>query len=85
MLGENSLDEATKSINSQTNNKFPDNDSLSAEFYEHFTNQVAPNFLDVYDSCRELGAMGVLEQKSYLSYIKKEIKNLLQTTDSFHF
>ena len=27
-----------KSINSQTNNKFPGNDDLTAEFYEHFSN-----------------------------------------------
>ena len=31
-----SLDEAAKSINSQTNNKSPGNDGLKAEFYKHF-------------------------------------------------
>ena len=30
--------EATKSINSWTNNKFPGNDGITAEFYEHFSN-----------------------------------------------
>ena len=30
------LDEAAKSINSQTNNKLPGNDGLKAEFYKHF-------------------------------------------------
>ena len=29
--------------------------------------------------------MGVLEQELYLSYIKMEIRNILQTTDLFHF
>ena len=29
---------ATKSINSRTNNKFPGTDGLTAEFYEHFSN-----------------------------------------------
>ena len=74
-----------KSINSQTNNKFPGNDDLTAEFYEHFSNQLPPDLLDIYDSCRKLGTMDVLEQESYLSYIKKEIKKILQTTDPFHF
>ena len=35
---ENSLDAATKSINSQTNNKLLGNDSLTAEVYKHFSN-----------------------------------------------
>ena len=70
-------------INSQTNNKFPGNDGLSAEFDERFSNLIAADLLDIYDSCRKLGAVGVLEQESYLSYIKKEIRNILQTADSF--
>ena len=85
MWGYNSLDEATKSINPRTNNKFPGNDGLTAEFYGHFSNWLALVLLDVYDSCRKFGTMGVLEQESYLSYIKKEIKKILQTTDLFHF
>ena len=42
--------EIIKFINSQTNNKSPDNDSLEAVFYKHFSNELAPAFLDVYDS-----------------------------------
>ena len=45
-----SLDEITKYINSETNNKSPGNDDLTAEFYKHFSNELAPALLDVYDS-----------------------------------
>ena len=44
------LDEVIKSINSQTNNKSPDNNGLKAVFYKHFSNKLAPVLLDVYDS-----------------------------------
>ena len=37
-----SLDEIIKSINSETNNKPPGNDGLTAEFYRHFSNELAP-------------------------------------------
>ena len=36
-----SLDEIMKSINSETNES-PDNDGLTAEFYKHFFNELAP-------------------------------------------
>ena len=36
-----SLDEIIKSINSETNNKPPGNDGLTAEFYRHFSNELA--------------------------------------------
>ena len=45
-----SLDEIIKSINSETNNKSPGNDSLTAEFYKHFLDELAPVLLDVCDS-----------------------------------
>ena len=45
-----SLHEIIKFINSQTNNKSPDNDGLEAVFYKHFSNELVPVFLDVYDS-----------------------------------
>ena len=45
-----SLDEIITSINSETNNKSPGNDSLTAEFYKHFLDELAPALLDVYDS-----------------------------------
>ena len=47
---EPSFDEIIKSINSQTNNKSPGNDGLKAVFYKHFSNELAPVLLDVYDS-----------------------------------
>ena len=48
-----SLDEIIKSISSETNNKSPANDDLTAEFYKHFSN---PVLLDVYDSKGKLSS-----------------------------
>ena len=44
-VGEISLDEIIKSVNSGTNNKSPS----AAEFYKHFSNELAPVLLNVYD------------------------------------
>ena len=41
---ETSLNEIIKSIN------YPGNDGLKAVFHKHFSNELAPVFLDVYDS-----------------------------------
>ena len=54
-----SLDEITKSINSETNNKPPGNDGLTAEFHKHFSNERAPVFLGVYDSWGKFDNMDV--------------------------
>ena len=35
-----SLDEIMKSINSETNNKSPGNEGLTAEFYQPFSNEL---------------------------------------------
>ena len=70
-----SLDEITKSKNSETNNKSPGNDGLKAKFYKRFSNELAPVLLDVYDSWGKLSTIGVSsKQESYLPYIKKVIK-----------
>ena len=45
-----SLDEIIKSINSEANNKSPGNHGVTAELYKHFSNELAPVLLDVYDS-----------------------------------
>ena len=42
-----SLDEIIEAINSQQNNKSPGNDGLTAEFYKHFSNELAPILLEV--------------------------------------
>ena len=39
-----SLDDIIKSINSHTNNKFPGNDGLTAEFYIYISNELALSF-----------------------------------------
>ena len=54
-----SLDEIIKSVNSETNNKPPGNDGLTAEFHKHFSNERAPVFLGVYDSWGKFDNMDV--------------------------
>ena len=41
MSGKKCFDEIIKSINSQTNNKSPGNVGLIAEFYKHFSSELA--------------------------------------------
>ena len=42
--------EIIKSLNSETNNKSPGNDDLTAEFYKYFPNKLANVLSDLYDS-----------------------------------
>ena len=75
-----SLDEIIKSINSETNNKSLGNDGLIAEFYEHFSNELAPVLLDVYDPWGKFGTMGDTSRTGIISAIytksyKKDIAN----------
>ena len=75
-----SLDEITEAINSQKNNRCPGNDGLSAEFYKHFVNELAPILLDVYTSWKQLGIMGISSRTGIISVIykkgdKKDIAN----------
>ena len=58
-------------INSETNNKPPGNDGLTAEFYKHFSNELAPVLLDVYDSWGKLDTMGVTYRTGIISAIYK--------------
>ena len=81
-----SLDEIIKYINSQANDKSPGNDGLTAEFYIYFSNELAPDLLDAYDSCGELGTMSVTSKTGIISVIyKKGEKKDIETTDPFHF
>ena len=75
-----SLEEVFNAINSQRNNKSPGNDGLTAEFYEHFSNEVAPTLLEVYNSWKQLGIIGISSRKGIISVIykkgdKKDIAN----------
>ena len=65
-----SLDEIIKSINSETNNKPLAHDGLTAEFYQHFSNELAPVLLGVYDSWGKLDTMGVTYRKGIISAIR---------------
>ena len=73
-----SLDEIIKSINSETNNKSSGNDSLTAEFYKHFSNELAPVLSDVYDSLGKLGTMRVTSRTGIISvkYNKDDKKDI---------
>ena len=62
-----SLDEI-KSINSQTNNKSRGNYGLTAEFYVHFSNELAPVLLDAYDSWGKLDTMGVTSRAGIICH-----------------
>ena len=65
-------------MNSETNNKSPGNESLRAEFYKHFSNELAPVILDVYNSWRKFDTRGVTSRTGIffilIVYIKKLIK-----------
>ena len=65
-----SLDQITKSINSVTNNKPSGNDGLTAEFYRHFSNELSPVLLGVYDSWGKLDTMGLSYGKGIISAIR---------------
>ena len=81
-----SLDKIIKSINSQKNNKSTGNNGVIAEFYKHFSNELVPVLLDVYDSWGKLITMGLISRTGIISFIyKKVIKKIMQTTDPFHF
>ena len=62
------------------NNKSPGNDDLTAEFYKHFPEELAPVLLDIYDSWGKLGTMGVTSRTGIIPGIykksdKKDITN----------
>ena len=62
-----SSDEIIKSINSETSNKPTDNDGLTAEFFRHFSNELVPVLLGVYDSWESLKPWVLLiGEESYL-------------------
>ena len=65
-----SLDEIIKFINSETNNKAPGNDGLTAEFYRHFSNKLAPVLLGLYDSWRKFDTIGVTNRIGIISAIR---------------
>ena len=65
-----SLDAIIKSINSETNNKPPGNYGLTAEFYRHFSNGLAPVLSGIYDSWGKLDTMGVTYRKGIISTIR---------------
>ena len=75
-----SLDEIINAINSQENNKSPGNDGITAEFYKQFSNELAPILLEVYNSWKQLGIIGISSRTGIISVIykngdKKDIAN----------
>ena len=63
-----SLDEIMKPINSETKNKPPGNDGLAAEFYRHFSNELAPVL--VYNCWGKLDTMGGTYRRGIISAIR---------------
>ena len=59
-----------KSIMSETNNKLPGNDGLTGEFYRHFSNELSPVLLGVYDSWGKLDTMGVTKRTGNISAMR---------------
>ena len=77
-----SLDAIIKSINSETSNKPPGNDGLTAEFYRDFSNELAPFLLGVYDYWGKLDTMGVTYRRGITSAIRVlSRKNYFRKTD----
>ena len=79
------LDKIIKSINSQTSNTSPGNDGLKAVFYKHFSNELAPVLLDVYDSWGKLGTISVTSRTGIISATykkgdKRDIENYRPTS-----
>ena len=68
-MSEISPDQLIKSINSETNIKPPGNDGLTAEFFKHFPNELAPALLEVYDSWGKPDDMGVTYRTEIISAI----------------
>ena len=71
-MGGASLGEVTNSINSQTNDKSPGNDGLTAEFYKYFLNELSPVLLGVYDSREKFGTIDVSSTTGIISVIYKK-------------
>ena len=65
-----SLDKIIKSINSEPNNKPSGNDGLTAEFYKHFSNELASVLLAVYDSWEKPDAIGDTYRTGIISAIR---------------
>ena len=61
-----------KSINSKTNNKSPGNDGLTAEFHEHFPNELALVLSYIYVSSGKLGTMSVTSRTGIISALYKK-------------
>ena len=54
----------SKNLYSQTNN-----DGLKSVFYKHFSNELVPVLLVVYDSWGNLGTMGITSRTEIISAI----------------
>ena len=45
---------------------------MTTEFYKHFSNELAPVLLDIYDVCEKLNTMDVTSRKGIMSVIYKK-------------
>ena len=67
-----SLEEVLNAINSQKNNKSPGNDGITAEFYKHFSNEMAPILLEVFSCWKQIGTIGISSRTGIISVIYKK-------------
>ena len=72
-------------MNSQTSNKSPVNDGLKAVFYKHFSNELVPVLLDVYDSWGKLRTISVtsrtgIKSATYKKGYKRDVENYRATS-----
>ena len=61
-------------MNSQTSNTSSVKDGLKAVFYKHFSNELPPVLLDVYDSRGSLGAISVTPRTGIISATYKNYR-----------
>ena len=67
-----SIVEVLNAINSQKNNKSPGNDGITTKFYKHFSNEMVPILLEVYNSWKQIGIIGIPSRTGIISVIYKK-------------
>ena len=73
-----SLNKIINSMNSQTNESTVNN-GLTPEHYKHFSNELAPVLLDVYNSWRNVGTMVVTSRTGIISVNICQLQKTLDT------
>ena len=69
------------------NNKTPDKDGLTKEFYETFWNEIKYVFLKSLKQAKEKGQLSISQRQAVIKLIEKkiEIKGTLKIGDQYHY